>query len=478
MAYKHGVYVNEIPTAITPPTTVGASLPVVFGTAPVNRSKRATPPVNEPILCYSYAEAVEAFGFSDDWRFTLSEFIYSHFALFGLAPVVLVNVLDPATHKTAVPAVTVPVVDGLAKINHQGVILSTVVVKSADGVTTYALNTAYTLDYDADGNLIVQIVAGGPAASATSLQVSFDKLDPAAVDADDIVGGIVNGQPTGLELLNQVFPRFRMVPGLVLAPGYSSDPTVAAVMTAKAGNINSTFKAMAITDIPADQAYSDVPAWKNDNNYTSELQINTYPLVKLGDRTFHLSTQLAGVIGATDAANGDIPYVSPSNQSIQATASVMDDGTPLFLGPDQAAYLNGEGIVTPLNFIGGWKAWGNRTGSYPAVTDPKDSFIPVRRMMNWIRNTIVLTYWQRIDSPINRRLTEAITDSLNIWLNSLAAEGALLGGRVEFLSSDNPLTALMDGIVTFHVSATPPSPAREINFKVEYDAQYLGALFA
>jgi phage tail sheath protein FI len=248
-------------------------------------------------------------------------------------------------------------------------------------------------------------------------------------------------------------------------------------MTAKAGNINSSFKAMAITDIPADQAYADVPAWKNDNNYTSKRQINTYPLVKLGDRTFHLSTQLAGVIGATDAANGDIPFVSPSNQAIQATASVFEDGTPLFLGPDQAAFLNGEGIVTPLNFVGGWKAWGNRTGAYPANTDPKDSFIPVRRMMDWIANTIILTYWQRIDSPINRRLTEAITDSLNIWLNGLTAIGALIGGRVEFLASENPETALMDGIVTFHVYATPPSPAREINFTVEYDAQYLGALF-
>jgi len=479
MAYKHGVYGSEIPTAVTPPATT-SSIPVVFGTAPVNLSQRATAPVNEPVLCFTNTEAVDVFGYSDDWEnFTLCEFIYSQFSLYAQAPVVLVNVLDPATHKKAVPSKTAQMANGVATIDEEGIILSTVVVKSSDGTTTYKKGTDYEEDFDKNGKLVVQRIATGTIpATTTSLTVSYDKLDPAAVDKDDVIGGIVAGKPTGLELLNQVFPRFRLVPGLVLAPGWSDDPAVAAVMTAKASNINGLFKAQALTDLPTDKPYTEIAAWKNANNYTSARQFNTYPLIKLGDKVFHGSTQLAGVICATDTAYGGIPYVSPSNQPLQATASVMADGTPLFLGPDQAAYLNGEGIVTALNFIGGWKAWGNRTGAYPAVTDPKDSFIPVRRMMDWIANTIILTYWQRLDGPITRRLTEAVTDSLNLWLNGLTAQGALLGGRVEFLASENPATDLMDGIVKFHVYATPPSPAREIDFVVEYDAKYLSALFA
>lgn len=477
MAYRHGVYVSEIPTAITPAVTAG-SVPVVFGTAPVNLSTRATMPVNEPVLCFSYAEAVAAFGYSEDWSFTLSEFIYSQFALFGVGPVVLVNVLDPATHKTAVPAATKSVVAGTVKVAEQGILKSSVVVKSTDETpVTYTLDDDYELEYDKDGNLVINILPDGDAVGKPSLSIAYDKLDPAAVEADDVIGGIVSDVPTGLELVNQVFPRFRQVPGLILAPGFSHDPTVAAVMVAKAGTINGLFKAMALTDLPADEAYSDIPAWKNTNNYTSPLQICGYPKLTLGDKTYHFSTPFAGVIGRTDEANGNIPYVSPSNQALQATGAVLDGGTPLFLGPDQAAYLNGEGIVTALNFIGGWKAWGNRTGAYPGNSDPKDAFIPVRRMMNWIANTIILTYWQRVDGPISRRLTEAIVDSLNLWLNGLTAQGALLGGRVEFREDENPTTDLMDGIVRFHTFATPPSPAREIEFITEYDAQYLGALF-
>lgn len=478
MAYQHGVYTSEIPTSIVPAVQSG-TVPVVFGSAPVNLSQRDNPPVNEPVMCMSYAEAVEAFGYSEDWSFTLSEFIRSYFGDFAASPAILINVLDPATMKTSETGYMATLVNDLATIPHQGILLDSVVVKSDDGTTTFILDTDYSLAFDVSGNLTVQRIEGGDIPTGATLQIDFEKLDPSAVTAGDIIGGVdAFGQPTGLELLNQVFPRFRQVPGMVLAPGFSHDPTVAAVMTAKAGNINGSFKCIALTDIPTDTVtnYADAPQWKNDNNYISERQINAWPMLKIGNKAYHMSTQLAGVMAVTDANNGNVPFVSPSNQNYQATGAQLADGTEVFLGQDQANFLNGEGIVTALNWIGGWKAWGNRTGAYPAVTDPKDAFIPVRRMMDWIQNTIIVTFWQQVDAPITRRLVEAVTDSLNLWLNGLAAAGNILGGRIEFLASENPESDLMDGIVRFHVYVTPPSPARQIDFIVEYDASYLSGM--
>jgi len=250
-------------------------------------------------------------------------------------------------------------------------------------------------------------------------------------------------------------------------------------MKAKASNINQHFRAISLDDIDTDEVkkYTDAPAWKNDNNYVSTYEITCFPKVKLGDDTFHLSTQLAGLICQTDSLNEDIPYVSPSNKSLQCNSAVLKDGKEVWLAPDQAAYLNGEGIVTALNFIGGWKAWGNRTSIYPSVTDPKDAFIPLRRMFNWIGNTLTLTFWQKVDFPVNRRLVETILDSANIWLNGLSARQFILGGRIEFREDENPTTDLMDGIIRFHVYVTPPTPAREIDFILEYDPEYLKTLF-
>ncbi len=482
MSYKHGIYISEVPTSLVPPVQASAGLPVVFGTAPLHLAQHPEN-VNKPVLCYTYAEAVQAFGYSPDWKhYTLCEFLKSHFALFAVAPVVLVNVLDPAAHQTVVEPQTVAITDGKATLADEGILLDTLTVKLESAGQALVKDTDYTAAFNDDGLVVfTRLAAGAIPIAQTSLFIGYSKLNPEAVDADDIIGGVdaASGAYEGLELVNKVFPLFRLVPGLILAPGFSGDPAVAAVMTAKAGNINSHFKCIALTDIPTAEVsqYTAAAAWKNDNNYVSERQVVCWPQVRLGDETFHLSTQLAGVIGRTDAGNDDVPCVSPSNKSLQANAAVLADGTEVSLGPDQAAYLNGQGVVTALNFIGGWKAWGNRTGAYPAVSDPKDAFIPIRRMFDWIGNTLVTTFWSKIDNPLNRRLVNTVVDSANIWLNGLAAREFILGGRVEVLDAENPTTDLMDGILKFHVYITPPGPAREIDFIMEYDPEYLATLF-
>ena len=190
-----------------------------------------------------------------------------------------------------------------------------------------------------------------------------------------------------------------------------------------------------------------------------------------------MSSQLAALMGQVDSNNGSTPYVSPSNQSLQMTATVLTDGSEVWLDFEAANYLNGQGVCTAINEASGWKFWGNRTAAYPGSTDVKDVFIPIRRMYNWIGNTLVTTFFQKIDAPINRRFIDTIVSSANVWLNGLAANGYILSGQIDFREDENPTTSLMDGIVTFHVMVCPPSPARDIEFKLEYDVDGMATLF-
>ena len=481
MAYRHGVYCSEVPTSIIPPVNTAAGLPVIFGTAPVHLAADRAP-ANKPVLCYTYAEAVEAMGYSGDWdSYTLCEAVYSQFALYNRAPIVLVNVLDPATHKTAVSGSEVTVTSKVAKVA-EPVLLDTLKVKKVAAGQPLVEGTDYTAAYNDEEELVITCLEDGAIEEATSIFLDYDKLNPSAVTKTQIIGGIDSstGAKKGLECLNDVFPLFGMVPGLVLAPGWSEDPEVAAVMKAKAGNINEHFKAIVLTDVPTGTVtkYSEVSAWKNANSYTGENQVVCWPMARLGDVIYHMSTHIMGVIAQTDSANDDIPYVSPSNKAIQINGTCLADGTEVILGPAEAAYLNGQGIVTALNFIGGWKSWGNRTGCYPGNTDAKDAFICIRRMFNWHAQTFILTYWAKVDAPINKRLIQTVLDSENIRLNGLAARGAILGGRVEFQEAENPTTNLLDGIIRFHTYLTPPTPARVIEDVIEYDPSYFSALFS
>nr|WP_258567638.1 phage tail sheath C-terminal domain-containing protein [Paenibacillus sp. CGMCC 1.16610] len=479
---RHGIYTTEIPTSILSPAATNPTLVVIVGTAPVHLSTRATPPVNEPILCSSFQEAKDAFGYSEDFEsYTLCEFMDAFYRLYGQSAAVFINVLDPATHKTVVAPADTAISSGVAVINVEGVLKSSVIVKSGDGATTHILGTDYTTGYDTAGHLVVTAKSGGAiAGNVATLKIGYTKLTSAAVDEADIIGGLdgVTGKAAGLELIQQIFPRFSLVPNLIIAPGFSHEPTVAAIMESKASLINGHFFAQAIVDLPTEDIdlYSEAPDWKEENHYTSKRQFPVYPKITYSKKTYHFSTHLAAVLCATDAKNRGVPFKSPSNQLLKADGAVQKGRADLFLGPDQAAFLNAKGIITALNFIGGWKVWGNRTGMYPSDTDPINTFIPIRRMFDWIANTVVLTYWSKVDDTTDQRLVQTVTDSINVWFNGLQSSGAILGGRVEFLKSENSSNDLMNGKLTFHIFVTPPSPAQEIDFLIEYDPQYLGSI--
>ena len=421
-----------------------------------------------------------ALGYSDDWeKYTLCEFMKSQFALYNVAPVVFVNVLDPAKHKNVVSDKTVAIAERTGKLA-AAVILPTLKVKKASAGQPLTAGVDYTATYGADGALLITVLTGGAAQDAATLYLDYDELAPEMVTADDIVGGVdtQTGAYSGLELVAQVYPKFGLVPGLILAPGWSHSSKVAAVMVAKSTKINARFEALALADISVKEAkkYTDVSALKRKNNLVDPQLVVCWPKVSLSGTEYHLSTQLAGVICATDAKHDDVPYKSPSNESAKCDASVVDGGAEVLLDVETGAYLNGQGIVTAIN-EGGWHVWGNRMSCYPGNTDVKDSFIPIRRMFCWLNNTLITTFWNKIDNPMNKRLISTIVDSANIWLNGLTARGYILGGRVEFREDENTTTELMDGILRFHVYFSPPSPARDIEFVQEYDPSYIKTLF-
>ena len=482
MAYFHGVRATEVPTSILPPVNTIAGLPVIWGTAPVHLTKNPSENVNKPVICYNWSEAVKAFGYSADWdSFTICEAMFSEFQLYGVSPIIFINVLDPARHKTAVADTAGRTVagDGTLAVN-DSVLLSTLKVKGTSGKAATP-DVDYLAAYNDDGQLIISIIDGGALAGATQLFLSYDKLDAFLVTKNDIIGGVslATGETKGLEWASSIYTLFSMVPGILAAPGWSQDPTVASVMKAKALTLCGLFRCIVLTDVDTDavRKYSDVNLWKNQNNYTGINQVVCWPCVRNGEQVYRMSTHLLGIIGATDARNEDVPYQSPSNIAMQATGICLKDGTEVALTLEQANMLNSQGIVTGLNFVGGWKSWGNYTGCYPSNTDPKDCFICVRRMFDWQYQTFIQTYWQKVDQPLMPRLIKTIIDSEQVRLNGLVARGYLLGADVKFLEDENPVTDLMSGIIRVHSYITPPVPAQEIECIFEYDVDNFKALF-
>ena len=207
MAYKHGVYTSEVETSLTAPIVGTAGLQVIVGTAPVNMLKDPAAAVNVPLLVNNYKEAVEAVGYNDDFEaYTLCECISAAFSVVGVAPMVLINVLDPAKHKADISEKTMQVNDGVAVLDEVGVLLEGLTIKA--DATPLEAGKDYTTTWNNDGTLNIVLLKGGAGEKATTLTATGSKIDPSKVKAADIVGGvdISSGKETGLEVVRQVFP--------------------------------------------------------------------------------------------------------------------------------------------------------------------------------------------------------------------------------------------------------------------------------
>ena len=473
MAINHGVFVSEKSTSVSTPVVAESGIPFVIGSAPVHAAENPAA-VGIPVLCTSWDEFESKFGFSDDWeKFTLCEFAYAYFKLYGCQPAIFCNLLDPATMQEAVAA------DDMAVVNRRvelpiTAIPSTILVKADGGEgNAYLLDEDYSV-YQSGEHFYIELDARSEHAAEEVLNVAYSVVKP-----DNVTAALVASSMDAIELC---MSTAGVIPDLICAPGFSQTSSVAAVMATKAAGINSLFGVKALVDIDSSatgcESYDTVSAWKQSKNLVDVNEVLTWPMGTLGDRKFHMSTQLAGLIASVDASN-DCPYESPSNKSLKIDGLCTESGRAVVLTKAQADTLNACGVVTALNFLSsGWVAWGNYTACYPTNTDVKDYFIPISRMFDWVGRSLILSVWSKLDKPMNRRLLDTILDSSNIWLNGLVGAGYLLGARAEILDSENPTTDLMAGIVRIHLYLTPPSPAQEIDFILEYDADYVAAAFA
>lgn len=472
MAYRHRITTTEMPTQLITPNESNAALRVVVGTAPINMAEDAAL-VNTPVLIRSFEEGVKKFGYSDDYRkFTLSEALDVTFKVFNITPIVFINVLDPKKHRKDMAEVTVAVVKRRATVDVQGIILPELVVKN--GETVLAAGTDYVTAFNAEGGLEITLLSTQE--GAQQLKVSGAVIDQTLVTDADIIGGIdaASGMESGIEAIRKVYPVTGMVPGLLLAPGFSKSTGVAAALMTKTEELNGLFSCECVLDMDTSRArvYSELKTKKDEFGVSGSHAILCWPMLRLNGKIYNFSIVWAAMAVQCDVEHGDVPYKSPSNEPLKMSAAVLADGTAVHLDIPQAEAVNANGIVTAI-FDGQLKSYGNNTSAYPLSTDPKDRWIACRRMMSWYRNHFILTFRDKVDEPRDLRLIESIVDSENIYLNSLKAAGNIPDGKIHFYAAENTTDGVLNGQLKFHTNIAYWIPTEYIEDVIEFDTSML-----
>ncbi len=465
---QHGINTYKDDTGSVAVQVAACGIPFFIGVAPVYAAKGFNA---KPVLCNDFAEAKAAFGYSTEWRdesgapkWSICQAMYAHFMLAGMSPAIFYNVFDPSVHKTEVSAADYPVEEHSVVLPMGAIKNDALTLKSGD--TALSEGTDFEAFYT-DSGLTIELLEDGAAYDAEMLTIAYDSADPSKITAQDVEFAV--------EAVEMCYSLIGIVPDLLVAPGWSSNPTVAAVMAAKAPSINGLFRAKAVVDIDTAKVteYGDLLKYKNDNGLTSEDMMVCWPMVRSGDYIFDLSVVAAGLIAKVDSGNGNCPYESPSNKSLSITGALTASGDEVTITIAQADIISvTDGVVTVLN-NGGWTLWGNYLACFPKVSDVAKMFACTNRVQDWICNTFVKTFWQYLDRPLTPALRDAIINSFNSWLNGLTAEGKLYGGEITYNGEFNPVSVLMGGTIRLDTVAASPVPMQRVDMHATYSVEML-----
>jgi hypothetical protein len=239
---------------------------------------------------------------------------------------------------------------------------------------------------------------------------------------------------------------------------------------------------MAILDPPPEMKLpQDILEWRmNDAGYDSKFAALYYPWIEvmnpLDNRPVMVppSGHMAGVWCRTDSTRG--VHKAPANEVAMGVNSLAFQITQAEQGS-----LNKVGINCIRSFPGrGIRVWGARTLS----SDPEWRYINVRRLFNYISESIMVgTQWS-VFEPNDQQLWIQLRIAASSFLTRTWREGALFGNSPDqafFVKCDeetNPPDVIEAGQVVCEIGIAPVKPAEFVIFRLSQYADGGGQIEA
>jgi hypothetical protein len=471
--YKHGISTTRN-SDISIEAVEAGRVQFVVGTAPVNLLDDPAGAVNTPVLVSSRGDVKTSIGLCTDYaNYTLMQSVLASFMKIGVTPVVMVNVLDPNNkkHITAVAGEEFALTNGSTTVEVEGILLDSLKVSSGESEGT--ADTDYVATFTADGYVTVAVTDDGAFKDATTLTIAYTKLNPEGVTAEDIIGGVTeDGIRTGIELADEVYSRFGVIPDILAAPGFSQNPAVAAALEAKAELAGDLTSAIAVVDIESEETtkIEDVKEAKDKLGCFTRWTVLCWPKVLMGGVEIYASAAIAAMLQYVTVNNNNVP-TSPDNKDIPIDG-IYAGGKELHLTKRQVNnYLNAIGVLS-FSYMNGWKCWGNNTSAYPDNTDPNNRFIKCVMVSNYLENRFKTEYLSTIGTDANYKVIDSVVSNYNADLNALVPD-YLAGATVVFDKNENPMANILEGHFKFHTRYADYTPLEFIENEFTWDSQIL-----
>lgn len=488
-----GVYVEEVQSGARPIEGVGTAVAAFVGFAEQG-------PFHRPTLVANWNQYVQLFGgFVEDAY--LPHAVYGYFANGGGAAYV-VRVGGAPAGADAEPVAPAPAELGglhVAALPGAGNDI-TVEVSDADGenppedrfkllvkqggkvVETYDVSTKknvknYVVTQVSERSKLINVTerANGALARPDKQQVALPAAPApskavARLDAQEYLGDPdARTGMGGLESVDEI--TMVVAPDLMSAyrRGQLDLEGVKTVQLAMIAHCEQMGDRVALLDPPPGMNAQKIRTWRLDEaNYDSKYAVLYYPWIKVFDPLKGRNTlvppagHIAGVWSRNDNERG--VHKAPANEVIRGVVDLE-----LNVSKSEQDLLNPIGVNCVRSFPGrGIRVWGARTLS----SDPAWRYLNVRRLFNYLEESILLgTQWV-VFEPNDDRLWASIRRNITGFLTEQWRRGALFGRTpaeafyVKCDRENNPQESIDLGQVVCEIGVAPVKPAEFVVFQL------------
>jgi uncharacterized protein len=496
-----GVYVEEVPSANKPIEGVGTSIAAFVGLAPGG-------PVNRPTRIANWTQFATIFGDAqnpENGPFMeggyLAHSVYGWFQNGGgLCWIVRVGSSDGGVRQAALPAAGDGNSEAFRAVAQKGVDTDVKLDLTAEGTgggdgddspATYKLTVTAGTDTEefeglsakkgrayivtkvnAASKLIKLEETGGSLPDVTlatgTFTLSMPKQSSDAITPSQFEGDVAKREGMGgLAAVDEV--TMVICPDAVAFAGNGDDTGFRDLQGKMIAHCENMGDRMAILDPPPNMSPQDALDWRmNAAGYDSKFATLYYPWLEVMDPISKRpllvppSGHVAGVWARTDGTRG--VHKAPANE---VTLGV--NGVAFQITGEEQGGLNQRGINCIRAFPGrGIRIWGARTLS----SDPEWRYVNVRRLFNYVSESIMEGTQWAVFEPNDERLWSSLRISASNFLNRTWRQGALFGASpgdayyVKCDSETNPQDVIEAGQVVVEIGICPTKPAEFVIFRI------------
>ena len=287
-----------------------------------------------------------------------------------------------------------------------------------------------------------------------------------AETTSNVIGGIDNGQRTGLQALMAAKAKLGITPRIIGAPGLDN-----AAVAAELAGIAAQTRAFAYVSAYGAETKEEAVNYRNRFGHR-ELMVLwpdfiNWDTINNKERQAWATARALGLRAKLDEEIGwhktlsNIPVAGVSGLSKDISWDLQSPAT-------DAGYLNSHDVTTLINEKG-FRFWGSRTCS----ADPLFAFENYTRTAQVLADTMAEAHMWAVQLPLHASLGRDIIEGLKSKGRELVANGYLIGFDAWFDPRYSPKESIKDGKLAIQYNYTPIPPLENLTFHQRITDEYL-----